>query len=146
MAVSYLLDTNIILALMRWNALGKQIDQAYGLRANLNRSLISVVSVGELLSLTRQLNWGRAKVDRLNALIDQLIVLDINEPSILDAYGEVDSHSRAMGRKMGKNDVWIAATARAAMVTLLTTDADFDHLDGSWINRIKIDPQTGGAP
>lgn len=29
---------------------------------------------------------------------------------------------------MDKNDVWIAAIAKLSQMTLLTTDADFDHL------------------
>jgi predicted nucleic acid-binding protein len=29
---------------------------------------------------------------------------------------------------MGKNDLWIAATAHAMDAMLLTTDGDFDHL------------------
>ncbi len=29
---------------------------------------------------------------------------------------------------MGKNDLWIAATASVTGVTLMTTDGDFDHL------------------
>lgn len=31
---------------------------------------------------------------------------------------------------MGKNDLWIAATAITYNIPLITTDADFDHLDG----------------
>ena len=36
------------------------------------------------------------------------------------------------GRKLGENDTWIAATAKAAQRSLLTTDPDFlaDHLKG----------------
>ena len=41
---------------------------------------------------------------------------------------------------MGKNDLWIAATAKATGATLLTTDKDFDHLYPGQINRIYIDP------
>jgi tRNA(fMet)-specific endonuclease VapC len=41
---------------------------------------------------------------------------------------------------MGKNDVWIAATAKATDVVLLTTDKDFDHLHDVLITRIWIDP------
>ena len=44
---------------------------------------------------------------------------------------------------MGKNDVWIAANTRVAGATLLTTDHDYDHLHGTWIERIGIDPNTG---
>jgi len=34
---------------------------------------------------------------------------------------------------MGKNDLWIAATAYTLNATLVTTDTDFDHLDGEFI-------------
>jgi tRNA(fMet)-specific endonuclease VapC len=43
---------------------------------------------------------------------------------------------------MGKNDVWIAATAMVSKTTLLTTDLDFEHLNNSYIDRIWIDPNT----
>ena len=41
-------------------------------------------------------------------------------------------------RNMGKNDLWIAATARALNIPLLTTDADFSHLDGTFLELQHI--------
>ncbi len=41
---------------------------------------------------------------------------------------------------MGKNDLWIAATANATGATLLTTDSDFDHLSPNFIDLIRIPP------
>ncbi len=41
---------------------------------------------------------------------------------------------------MGKNDLWIAATASVLNLELLTTDSDFDHLDGEFIKLRKILP------
>jgi len=35
---------------------------------------------------------------------------------------------------MGKNDLWIAATAYVIQATLTTTDKDFDHLNKTFIN------------
>lgn len=35
---------------------------------------------------------------------------------------------------MGKNDIWIAATASVFNLRLITTDKDFDHLDGVYID------------
>jgi predicted nucleic acid-binding protein len=35
---------------------------------------------------------------------------------------------------MGKNDLWIAATAYAMNAMLLTTDGDFDHLENAFID------------
>jgi predicted nucleic acid-binding protein len=39
----------------------------------------------------------------------------------------------------GKNDIWIAATAHAGKATLITTDGDFDHLNGRFITVVKLD-------
>ena len=39
---------------------------------------------------------------------------------------------------MGKNDLWIAAVASVTRFRLLTTDADFDHLDPLFLTRLRI--------
>jgi tRNA(fMet)-specific endonuclease VapC len=141
-ATGYLLDTNVVLALIRANPLGHFIDQQFGLRGALNRSMVCVVTVGEMLSLVRQFNWGQAKWDTLQSLLNEIVWLDINHPDILDAYGEIDHASLQQGRKLGKNDAWIAATAKVTGATLLTTDPDFDHLHDIYLHRIWIDPAT----
>jgi len=38
---------------------------------------------------------------------------------------------------VGKNDLWIAATAQVTNSKLVTTDKDFDHLDGVFIDIIN---------
>jgi len=40
-------------------------------------------------------------------------------------------------RNMGKNDRWIAATASVLDMDLLTSDKDFEHLDGAYIRLAK---------
>ena len=40
---------------------------------------------------------------------------------------------------MGKNDLWIAATAHASGAVLVTTDQDFEHLHGVWLDRELVD-------
>ena len=35
---------------------------------------------------------------------------------------------------MGKNDIWIAATASVFKLTLVTTDKDFDHLKDKYLD------------
>jgi tRNA(fMet)-specific endonuclease VapC len=42
-------------------------------------------------------------------------------------------------RSMGKNDLWIAATASVLGLTLLTSDKDFHHLDGIYFDIAFID-------
>ena len=42
---------------------------------------------------------------------------------------------------MGKNDIWIAATASVLKSTLITTDKDFDHLNNRFLEVVYIDPK-----
>ena len=142
---TYLLDTNILVLLLRGKAAGKGVAANFGLSGNMSRGIISVVTVGEMNALVRKWNWGKAKVDALDKLLGQVVQVDIDHPDILTTYGDLDFVSSGTGRKMGKNDLWIAATAKVCGVPLLTTDADFDHLCPAEITRIRIDSQTGNA-
>jgi len=54
----YLLDTSVILPLVRGNALGKHIDQRFGLQASAQRPFVSVVSLGEVRVLAKRNDWG----------------------------------------------------------------------------------------
>lgn len=137
---AYLLDTNVLVHLIRGGPLAEAIDARFGLRAGLARAMVSVVTVGELRSLALQLGWGKRKRAELAKLTGAVVVVDINRPEVLDAYAELDDFSRRAGRSPGKNDLWIAATARATGAVLLTTDKDFDHLTGDLLQRHWIDP------
>lgn len=139
----YLLDTNILVHLIRGKPLGMAIEANFGLHGGLGRSTICIVTVGEAFSLARKWNWGQQRRTHLQHLLAQIVWLDINRAPILDAYGELDDVSNRLGRPMSKNDVWIAAVAKVSGMTLLTTDADFDHLHPAHLVRIRIDESTG---
>ena len=141
----YLLDTNILVHLIRGNALGKAIETNFALAGSWSRCLISVVTVGEMYSLARQWGWGQKKLDQLQALLNQLVWIDINHPDILETYAEVEDISHRAGRSMRQNVLWIAATAKVSGTVLLTLDGDFDHLAGTHLARIRVDDKTGQA-
>jgi len=139
----YLLDTSVILPLVRGNALGKYIDQRFGLRSAAQRPFVSVVSLGEVRVLAKRNDWGEAKLLSLSNALDRLVVVDINHLAVIDAYVELDlvSQSHPDGaRNMGKNDLWIAACAKASGAILLTTDNDFTHLIPDHLDGEVIDP------
>lgn len=144
----FLLDTNIVLTLVRGNALATFIDEAFGLRASKVRSLVSVVTHGEVRVLAGRNGWGTKKLAALQNALDNLVTVDINHPDVLDAYVAIDLYSQGHpdgARKMGKNDLWIAACAKAAGATLLTTDKDFEHLDQSFLCVEYIDPEAASS-
>lgn len=136
-----LLDTNVLIALVRDNPLGQRIEATIGVRHRAERPLISIVSVGESLGLARQFDWAAAKTDRLRQLLTGLIVVDVSRSGVTDRYAEITDHARRLGRTLADNDRWIAATASVSAAWLVTTDRDFDPLDPSFLRRVWIDPQ-----
>lgn len=54
--------------------------------------------------------------------------------------GEILALQNKWGKPMGKNDLWIAATAFASNATLLTADRDFLHLNQAFIPVKFYDP------
>jgi predicted nucleic acid-binding protein len=142
----YLLDTGILVHYIRRSPLYQTVEKNEKLTEQDCVPFISVVTMGEILSLAKQLNWGQDKLQLLKSLFSKLIVLDINSNDIklLETYAEIDSYSKnkipgnQLGRSftMGKNDLWIASTAKVADAILLTIDGDFDHLNGPYL-RVK---------
>jgi tRNA(fMet)-specific endonuclease VapC len=127
----HLLDTNILLALVRGQGLGSHIDQRFGLSGATQRPLVSIVSHGEIWVMARRNNWGTGRCQALRTMLDNLVTVQLDHPQVIEAYVHLDlySHNHPRGaRNMGKNDLWIAAAARASGATLLTTDQDFAHL------------------
>ena len=141
----YLLDSNILLALVRGKELGKYISQTYRLTEVLRRPLISIVSHGELLSMADRKSWGTKKRDSLQSILDSMVTMDLNDSAILDGYVAVDQANMKAekgARVLSNNDMWIAATTRAATAVLLTTDRDFLHLNPSVCRVDYIDPES----
>jgi tRNA(fMet)-specific endonuclease VapC len=140
-------DTNILLQILR------NPDSVGILQSKLSSldidGCISIVTVAEIRSLAFQFKWGNVRQDRMEEAILSLPVLDISVPEILDRYVEIDCYSKGKhpildsefsAVKMGKNDLWIAATASAYQCKLLTTDLDFQHLSPQFIDAIYISP------
>ena len=74
----------------------------------------------------------------------------INHERMIHRFAEIDAYSQGKlpgkplppglsSRNTGKNDLWIAATGSVRNATLLTTDHDFDHLNGVFLNVVYID-------
>ena len=127
----YLLDTNIVLHMVRGGDLGKHLAATFGLTSTVNRPLVSVVTHGELLLIAARNGWGKEKRAALENALDNLVTIDLNDRAVLSAYVEVQVYSgQSAGgsRELKANDGWIVACAKAADATLLTTDRDFSHL------------------
>jgi tRNA(fMet)-specific endonuclease VapC len=139
-----LLDTGILLHLVRENRLGRSIESRFRLQTRAERPLISVVTFGEILAFVKRSNWGPSKMALLENLLQDLVVVDISD-EVLELYAQVDVLLRRAGRPVQQNDMWIAATTAASGAHLLTTDKDFDPLYPAFLDRTWIDPQRPGA-
>ena len=136
------LDTNILVHLARGKAAGRKLDSDYKLSTATFRPAVCVVTVGECMSIARYNNWGARKRELLQELFRQLVVADINDPDVLDAYAELDAWCRKAGRTMAKNDLWIAAVVRSQSGWLLTCDSDFAPLHPDLVEVELVDPAT----
>ena len=146
MGILYLLDTSILVHLIRESPIGAHIREAYSLFVMEPKPLICVVSDGELRSLAIQWNWGERKLDQMRFFLGLFGRVSIDRLDLLKAYGTIDAHCKTNGIVMGKNDLWIAAAAYITDARLITTDTDFDHIDSVFIRRDWIDPEMFRPP
>lgn len=148
--MDYLLDTNILVHRVRLSSIGQTLEQQLQLFSGNHNLIISAVTKGEILSFAKQSAWGLSKMTKLTALLDALNCVPIDGASpLMDAYADIDTYSQGKhlqylppsgfsARNMGKNDLWIAATAFLLDIPLLTMDSDFDHLHPHFISLIKV--------
>lgn len=139
----YLLDTNILIHFVRADAVWASVRQRYSLFAIEPKPLISVVTAGELRSFAYQRQWGPARVEQMEFCLGYFDEVFIDARPLVDAYAVIDAHLQNRGVSLGKNDLWIAATAVVTGARLLTTDRDFDPLDPAFLSRDWIDPTIG---
>ena len=146
--MNYLLDTNVLLIYIRDKLTRDYIEREYDPFGEINNPIISVVTVGEIRSIAKRNNWGKKKLDLLDAILADLIIADINSEDVIMKYAEIDAFSQGKlesnplgtsARNMGKNDLWIAATSEVTRATLLTTDSDFMHLNERYIEVVLIE-------
>lgn len=139
--MDYLLDTNIIIIYSRDNVIASEIEKRYGLFNGENNLYISVVTLGELDSFIKQNNIGRRRARKIGTLLNAIYKIDVNVGELISVYGDIDafsqgkvSNSNFSARNMGKNDLWIAASASYYDLKLLTTDKDFGHLKDHFLD------------
>lgn len=137
------LDTNILVHYVREDATWETVRNDYQLLVVEPTPVISIVTVGELRSLSRQWQWGEVKLDRMEFALGYFLIMPVESSDIVDIYAEIDSHFQLRGRKLGKNDLWIAATTVNLDARLLTTDRDFDELDPLFLKRDWVSPVVG---
>jgi tRNA(fMet)-specific endonuclease VapC len=141
-----LYDTNVILYILRK---ADSIDKLqHHLNARYLDEYISIVTVAEIRSLAIQSSWGEKNLKNMEEFLAEIPILDINSPDIIERYVDIDCYSKRkhphlVGNfsaiTMGKNDLWIAATASLYECNLITMDKYFQHLHKEFVDVIYLE-------
>ncbi len=133
-----MLDTNILLHMARGSGPGQFLlsHPTFSSRKDL---ATSVVCVAEMTVLATRNNWGQKKKDAFTSALEQLTIVDIVYPSrILEHYVQIDCATQHAS--LGKNDLWIASTAAALGMTVVTADKDFSRIPETLVTVHLLDP------
>ncbi len=138
-----LLDTNVLIHLVRNDATGQVIEEKYSLAARQERPLLSTVVEAEVKVFAAIGGWGDRKLARLDEILAELVRVEAGLPQVVEAYIEIAPVAQRQGQSIAtqnQNDLWIAATARAAGAVLYTCDKDFQFLDPDFVRVCYIPP------
>lgn len=148
----YVFDTNVLVHQLRNSPTWQFIAATYQPFAEDVETFLSFASVAEILSMAEQANWGKPKQNKLFEAINEFEIVAVSGDmgdALVQAYVQIDSFSQGKNsrlalptgtsaRNMGKNDIWVAATAYALDAKLMTTDKDFLHLDPTLLEVVFV--------
>src|SRR5258708_16829573 len=114
----FLLDTNICIYIRR-----KKPEEVLRRFRTLKQgeAALSVITFGELVYGAEKSAQRTAALELLRELAQVLPVLGLPETAA-DAYGTMRAELERKGQMIGNNDLWIAAHAKAARLTLVTNN------------------------
>ena len=118
MAPRFLLDTNICIYIRR-----KKPEEVLRRFRTLKQgeAVLSVITFGELVYGAEKSAQRTAALELLQELASVLPVMGLPETAA-EAYGTMRAELERKGQMIGNNDLWIAAHATAARLTLITNN------------------------
>ena len=146
--MTYVWDTNIFIKSLRNPDFLLMINNQFDCFNPSNAFLISAVTVGELYAFALRSRWGSKRITEMSQMIKLAQPIPVTDDmDMVQMYADIDIYSQSKhptlklptsARKMGKNDLWVATTAALNNGILLSTDGDFDHLNGVFLSFNKI--------
>jgi len=98
---------------------------------------VSVITIGELRQGVLAAEEADVRAARLDTLTRALSLepVPVTE-SVAESWALLRVQLRSRGRSMPINDSWIAATAIALRIPVVTQDADYDEVPGLVVIRV----------
>ncbi|HKE07354.1 MAG TPA: type II toxin-antitoxin system VapC family toxin [Candidatus Acidoferrum sp.] len=127
MSTRYMLDTNMCIYLRqdRPPEVTKRFRQMQH-----GDAVLSVITYGELLYGAERSQQRKRALESLARLVSLLPVLPLSEEAA-SGYGEIRATLEKRGEMIGGNDLWIAAHAKSAGLTLVTNnEREFKRVPG----------------
>ncbi len=113
-------DTDAASSLYRYRHLGRPLDTRLTGVAERYQLVISAVTLGEARYGITRAKWGPARTRRLLAFYQHMFTVVPVDEAAAGEYGRLRAATETVGRPIADNDLWIAATATATNVPLLT--------------------------
>jgi tRNA(fMet)-specific endonuclease VapC len=131
----FLLDTNICIYIRR----KKPEEVLRRFRAlKQGEAVLSVITFGELIYGAEKSAQREAALELLRELARILPVMGLPETAA-DAYGTIRAELERKGQMIGNNDLWIAAHAKAAGLTLVSNnEREFRRVQGLKIQNWAV--------
>jgi tRNA(fMet)-specific endonuclease VapC len=134
MLTRYLLDTNICIHIQRQKP--KEVLSRFE-KLKPGDAAISVITWGELLYGAEKSQQSKKAVQLLEEFKSFIPVLPMPETAG-KTYGAIRALLESKGKPIGNNDLWIAAHAKAAALTIVTNnEREFQRVPGlkvqNWI-------------
>jgi tRNA(fMet)-specific endonuclease VapC len=127
MDARFLLDTNICIYIRRRRPPGLL---ARFERLKLGEAVLSVITYGELIYGLEKSQFREQATKQLAELAGLVPIMEL-PPQAGQFYGAIRASLEARGEIIGNNDLWIAAHAKAAGLTLVTNnEREFRRIQG----------------
>jgi tRNA(fMet)-specific endonuclease VapC len=140
MDTRYLLDANIVIYIRQKRPEGV-LRRFARLRAG--EAAISVIAYGELLYGAMKSSQRESALERLRELSEAIPALPLPETAA-ETYGFIRAELESKGEMIGNNDLWIAAHAMAAGLTLVTNnEKEFRRVRGLKVQNWAAQPAGG---
>jgi tRNA(fMet)-specific endonuclease VapC len=136
MAARFLLDTNICIHIRRHRP--PEVLARFQ-RLKPGEAVLSVITYGELLYGAEKSQHRAQAMRQLAELAGLMPVMPLS-PEAGHTYGAIRAALEARGETIGNNDLWIAAHAKAAALTLVTSnEREFRRVPGlrvqNWVGQ-----------